>query len=139
MKKFPKLILSLIFSIIYGGMSAQERLTAEQVVQEQLEAYNKRDINRFIETFHPEAELWDYLGKQPKVRGLNNVKAIYAQLFQDSPELHSELLNRIVIGNKVIDYEKITGRQGQNEALLLVMVYEIKDGLIFRATAIRED
>ena len=33
----------------------------------------------------------------------------YKKLFSDSPNLHCEILNRIVLGNTVIDHEKVSG------------------------------
>jgi hypothetical protein len=112
--------------------------THDQVVQQQLEAYNKRDIDSFMMVFHQEIELWSLGSEAPNAVGWENVKKLYADLFTLSPELNSTVLNRSVIGNKVIDYERISGRKGTSEDVFLVMIYEIKDGLIWKAWALRE-
>jgi hypothetical protein len=112
--------------------------TPEQVVQLQLEAYNEGDIDKFMSVFSDDIELWTLGEDQPWAKGKDAVTAVYAKLFENSPELHSEIITRTVIGNKVIDYERITGRNGGN-VLYLVMIYEVRDGKIFRATAVREN
>jgi len=112
--------------------------TAEQVVQQQLEAYNARDIDAFMKVFHPEIELWTLGATSPSVSGWEAVGKVYKDLFDQSPDLHSIVINRSIIGNKVIDYERIFGRKGSLEDVFLVMVYEVEEGLIRRAWAIRE-
>jgi len=108
------------------------------VVQEQLDAYNDGDIDRFISVFSDDIELWTLGDSIPSVKGLFSVQKVYGDLFKSNQDLLSEVLNRTVIGNKVIDYEKIDGLKKDGGIYYLVMVYEVKDGKIFRATAIRE-
>lgn len=108
------------------------------VVENQLIAYNEGDIDAFMAVFHQDIQVYQYGNETPIAEGWDNVRAIYADLFQKSPNLHSTLLNRTVIGNKVLDYEYIVGRAGSDEPLFLVMIYEIKDGKIYKATSIRE-
>ena len=125
----------LFFMFLISHLRSQ---THDQVVQQQLEAYNKRDIDSFMMVFHQEIELWSLGSEAPNAVGWENVKKLYADLFTLSPELNSTVLNRSVIGNKVIDYERISGRKGTSEDVFLVMIYEIKDGLIWKAWALRE-
>lgn len=131
MKKVIYVFISLFSFMTYSQ-------TVDQVVQQQLEAYNSRDIDSFMAVFHPEVELWTLGAEAPNAVGWENVKKLYADLFTISPELKSTVLNRSVIGNKVIDYERISGRKGAKEDVFLVMIYEIKDGLIWKAWAVRE-
>lgn len=131
------MIIFLSFSITYA-QSTPERLTPAEIVEQQLIAYNKGDIDAFMAVFHPDISLVEFGQSTPSVIGFEEVKKVYASLFERSPELNSIVLNRSVIGTKVIDYEYITGRNGSNEPLWLVMIYEIKDGKIYKATALRE-
>lgn len=110
----------------------------EKVVQKQLEAYNSRDIDSFMAVFHADIELWTLGSETVSAVGWEKVKEIYKELFDQSPELNSTVMNRSIIGNKVIDYEKIYGRRGSKEDLFLVMIYEIEEGKIRRAWAVRE-
>jgi len=130
-----KNIILIIFLFSVGLGYSQ---TPREIAQEQLDAYNDRDIDRFITVFSDDIELWTLGDTIPSVKGLASVEKVYGDLFESNTNLHSEVINRSIIGNKVIDYEKIEGLKKDGGTLYLVMVYEIKYGKIFRATAIRE-
>jgi hypothetical protein len=53
----------------------------------------------------------------------------YATVFQKNPHLHCETLSRTVLGNKIIDHEKVTGFT-DGRVLESVAIYEIQQGLI---------
>lgn len=108
-----------------------------EVVQDQLEAYNAKDIDAFMKVFAEDAALYRYGIDAPSAIGAKELREIYSEMFNESPDLYSEVINRTVIGNKVIDYEMITGRKGQKQALMLVMIYQVENGKILRATSVR--
>ena len=105
----------------------------EKIVQKQLDAYNARDINRFIATFADNIELLNYPNKE-FLKGKQKMKESYAGYFEATPDLNCEIKNRIVIGNKVIDEEYITAN-GQNFSA--VAIYEVENGKITKVTFIR--
>jgi hypothetical protein len=131
MKKMICIFIGLLSFMTYSQ-------TPDQIVQQQLEAYNLRDIDAFMEVFHGDIELWTLGENSPSKEGWDNVKSAYLELFENSPTLNSQVLNRTVIGNRVIDYERISGRKGASEEIFLVMIYEVKDGKIWKAWALRE-
>ena len=118
-------------------MSLLHPSSPEQVVQRNLESYNNRDIRRFMETFSPDITLYTFPDPEPTLEGLDAVQNFYSRLFEASPNLHSTILNRIVFNNKIIDHERIVGRQGSDSPLEIVVVYEVSEGKIFKLTAIR--
>lgn len=129
------------FVVFFGlppGCALAQLPSPEQIVQQQLEAYNRGDIDAFMDVFHQEAEVWRLGAETPFARGADEVRTIYGVLFDQSPDLYSTVLNRSIIGNKVIDYERITGRNGNETPLFLVMVYEVVEGKILRAYSISE-
>ncbi len=125
-------LLLLSFTIIF-----QTTMTPEQVVQKQLDAYNNRDITGFMSTMDDEVALYNFSDGRLLAQGFDDVKAIYNDLFDQSPKLHSTLTNRIVLGHQVIDHETITGRMGNDDAIELVVIYEVKDDKIFKITVLR--
>ena len=88
----------------------------EGVVQSNLDAYNQRDIDQFMAVVSDEISLFTFGESQPSLVGKKAIRDFYATLFENSPELHSIILSRIVIGNKVIDHESITGRTNRRLA-----------------------
>jgi uncharacterized protein (TIGR02246 family) len=78
------------------------------VVAAQLDAYNARNLHRFLECYSPDAVIEDGTG-QVLMRGREAMRPVYEQLFAQSPELHCEIRQRICVGPYVVDEEAITG------------------------------
>ncbi len=109
----------------------------ENIVQKQLDAYNNRDIEAFVAMHAPDAELFAFSEKKPFVKGREHIRATYSEIFESSPNLHSKLLHRIALGNKVIDHEEITGRKGV-DVLEFIAIYEVDETTITKAHFIRK-
>jgi len=105
----------------------------ETIVDKQLEAYNARDIDAFMATYSNDIELFNY----PDIatsKGQGSMKERYGSFFNQTPDLHCEIKNRIVIGNKVIDEEYITMNGTHFRA---IAVYEVDENEILKVTFIR--
>lgn len=97
------------------------------IVQEQLEAYNARDLERFAATYSDTIRIFRLPDTEPAIAGKSQLADVYRSRFA-SPGLHATIVNRIVLGNKVIDHERVVGiRETPVEA---VAAYEVVDGLI---------
>ena len=81
--------------------------------------------------------LYNLRANEVVAAGYEDIKAKYTKLFKQSPHLHSKLKNRMVMGNKVIDHESITGRMGNDDIPELIVVYEVIEEKINRITIIR--
>ena len=97
-------------------------------MQRQLEAYNARDLERFVAQYTEDVRVFRPPAAEPVLSG----KQAFAKHYADNrfilPNLHAEVVNRIVSGNTVVDHERITGLQpGVVEA---IAVYAVSDGLI---------
>lgn len=103
------------------------------IVQKQLDAYNKRDIDAFMETYSETIKLFDYPNKLIS-EGKKAMKENYSSFFENVPNLHCEIKKRIVIGNKVIDEEYITANDMNFSA---VAIYEVENGKIVKVTFLR--
>ncbi|MEO0570077.1 MAG: nuclear transport factor 2 family protein [Bacteroidota bacterium] len=108
-------------------------VSPRHIVEEQLKAYNSRDIEGFTATFSEDVELFNF-PNEPIGKGKENLIKTYRAFFESTPDLHCEIKNRIVIGNKVIDEEYLTVN-GQNFAA--VAIYEVKNGKIAKVTFIQ--
>lgn len=101
-------------------------VSPEGIVQKQLDAYNTRDINAFMNTMSPHVSLYNF-PNDTIANGFKTVKEGYNDFFKSNPNLHSTLKNRIVYTNKVIDHEYITAKDKSYE---LIAIYTVTSGKI---------
>ena len=106
--------------------------TTEKIVQKQLDSYNARNLEPYLECFSDDVQVFSFPSGEMTYSGKDKLRDIYADIFEQSPNLHCELLNRIVFDNKVIDHESVTGRKGV-DVTEIVAIYEIENGLIAKA------
>ena len=107
--------------------------SSEIPVQAQLDAYNARDIDKFLEPYADDVQVYDYPDKL-LYEGKEIMRRNYDSFFRSTPDLHCELKNRIIIRNKVIDEESVTAN---GRIFHAVAVYEIENGKITKVMFIR--
>ncbi len=103
---------------------------AESVVQQQLDAYNQRDLESYLVLFSEDIKIYRPPDQEPTLSGKQALAEFYANERFNRINLHAELINRMVIGNTVIDHEQITGVTTQ--PMEMAAVYAVDDGLITR-------
>ena len=84
-------------------------MNPEPVVQRQLDAYNAHDLARFVAQYSDDVQLFRPPEPLPVLNGKAAMAEHYATHRFNLPGLHAALVNRMVLGNKVIDHEHITG------------------------------
>lgn len=107
--------------------------TPEMVVQRQVNAYNARNMDAFLDTYSDDVEIFNADGKRT-MQGKEIMRVNYQNLFDRATNLHCKIENRMVINNKVIDKEKV--RAGE-KTFRAVAVYEVENGKITRVDFIR--
>ena len=100
--------------------------TPTDLAQRQLNAYNFRNIDAFLEPYADDVEIYSYPDKLLS-KGKEIMRKEYSEMFDKIPNLHCELKERIVQGNIVIDKERV--RFG-NEITEAVAIYHIEDNKI---------
>jgi hypothetical protein len=100
----------------------------EDPVQRQLDAYNARDLERFVAEYADDVRVFRPPATEPVLSGKKAFAEHYARNRFTLPRLHARLVNRIVCGNIVVDHEDIAGLSESNVAV--VAVYEVVDGHI---------
>jgi hypothetical protein len=111
---------------------------AERVVQAQVDAFNRRDVDAFMATYAPDAVHWAY-PSDTTFNGAARIRAHYTELFSDpdASRLHATVRERIVKGPYVIDEEYIVGLPA-DDPHVSVIIYEVRDGLIKNAWFMEE-
>lgn len=95
----------------------------EAFAQRQLDAYNARDLERFVREYSDDVRVYRLGEPEPFLVGKAALAAHYRQHRFNLPELHAELVQRMVFGNKVIDQERVSGVQAA--ALEVAAIYEV--------------
>ena len=106
---------------------------SEQVVQWQLDAYNSRDLEAWLDTYSEDAEQF-LLHTGELAKGHEAIRKRMEGRFNDR-QLHVELINRISMENVVVDQELVTRTfpDGLNE-IEMICIYEVAAGKIVKAT-----
>ncbi len=129
-----------IRSIIKGGhLIDPDTLVRESpinLVQQQLNGYNARNMEAFLAPYSNDIKLFNFHETEPWAEGKSAMREIYQRLFDRTPALHCQLVNRIVQGNTVIDRERVTGF-GANDPLEATAIYETENGKITRVYFLR--
>ena len=101
-----------------------------ELVEHQLAAYNARDLEAFLAVFSDDIEVTRLPGTVPAISGKAAFGKFYAENRFSLPALHAEIVGRLVMGNKIVDHERITGIGP--EPMEIIVVYAVEDGLIRR-------
>lgn len=95
----------------------------------QLTAYNNGDIDAFIANYAPDCVIEDGAGNV-SMQGTAAMYDSYKRMFEASPDLYCHLVSRVIVGNYILDEERVTGRAGSKGESHVVAVYRVEDGLI---------
>ncbi|WPU63209.1 nuclear transport factor 2 family protein [Peredibacter starrii] len=102
-----------------------------ELAQGQLEAYNERNIEKFVAFYHPEVQVWRLGAESQKTcDNIKTFKEMYRERFEKNPELHCELRSRTVLNDSVLDEEWVTGVTGAQAPSHVVAIYGFRDDLI---------
>ena len=103
-------------------------MSAAEVVQRQLDAYNAHDLAAFVATYAEAAELVRVGSVDPPITGRIAIAELYDSKVFNVPGHRADLLGRLICGNKVVDHERVFGLSAQPfEALA---VYEVNGEFI---------
>lgn len=105
--------------------------TPEAVVDAQLDAYNRRDLEGFLGYYADDATLVNYPHEVTQT-GKDEMRTRYARNFANK-NVRAEILKRVVFDRFVVDRERVTAPPSKG-VLEAVAIYEVKDGKIVSVT-----
>lgn len=91
--------------------------------QRQLDAYNARDLERFVREYTDDVVVFRLPATEPILVGKGALAEHYRRNRFNLPGLHAEVVNRMVFGNKVIDQERVVGVQ--DTPMEVAAIYEV--------------
>ena len=98
-------------------------MSPAEVVQRQVDAYNARDLAAFVECYHDDVRVWRPPAPEPALAGKEALAEFYRTERFNRPALHAQIVNRIVLGRRVIDHERISGVR--DAPFEIAVVYEV--------------
>ncbi|WP_037286853.1 nuclear transport factor 2 family protein [Saccharibacillus sacchari] len=110
--------------------------SAEELVQLQLENYNAHDLEGFLAVYAEDAKLYNLLDGTLMAEGREAMRERYRKRFAVD-QVQAKLVNRMVIGSRVIDHEEVT-QAGSDRVLQAAAIYETSEGLIRAAWFVNE-
>lgn len=101
-----------------------------ECVKKQLNAYNDRDIDAFLDCYSNDVEIYEFPNKLIN-KGKEELKEVYIDFFNRAgKKLHCKIEDRLIYGNYVFDKESlVTGIPGR-EQFSGQAIYEVKDNKI---------
>lgn len=126
-------IISLI-TVLTWELSAVRAAqpSPETVVQAQVEAYNARNIDAFLATYSDDAQLFEFPDKLV-AKGNAQLRERYEARFKEEG-LHADIVKRIVLGNTVVDHERVHRMFPEGPGVLeAIAIYEVQNGKIAKA------
>ncbi len=109
--------------------------TPESVVEAQLAAYNRRDLEAFAAAYAPDAVVYDP-PEQIHAAGMESIRRMYGEAFAQAPSAQATISHRLIQGSFVVDQESVSGLPGGRSASAVV-IYEVRDGKIRRVWILR--
>lgn len=139
MKGFLTNNLIVIFSIILiTAFSLQaQTLTPAQLAQKQLDAYNQRNLEAFLEPYAEDVKIYNF-PNELTLEGKEKMREGYGQMFENTTDLHCTLMDRMVLENTVIDREYVIFNKNQ-APVEVIAIYKIKDEKIAEVYFIRKE
>ena len=104
----------------------------EYPVQRQLDAYNARDIDGFMQWWAEDCHYYEFPDRL-LARGVTEIRERHIARFRE-PNLHGRLLSRTAVGNLVVDREIVTRDFPEGPGVVdVIAIYEIAAGRIGKA------
>jgi hypothetical protein len=107
-------------------------MSPEATVQRQLDAYNAHDLDALMAVYAEDAQQFEHPAKL-LADGAVQIRERFTARFKE-PNLHAQLVKRIVAGNVVIDHELVTRTFPEGLGTIeLVAIYEVRNERIAKA------
>jgi len=101
-----------------------------ECVKKQLNAYNDRNINTFLDCYTDDVEIYEFPNKLVN-KGKDELRKVYVDFFERAgKKLHCKIEDRLIYGNYVFDKEYLTTAIPGREQFTGQAIYEIKENKI---------
>lgn len=113
-----------------GAVAAAAAALGLAAVQGQFDAYNAQDLDLFMTFYADDCVVADLNGAVTS-NGAAAIRERYAAMFAKFPQNKAVLVNRIVVGDTIVDHEDVSREPG-GERFQVAAIYTLKGGKIAR-------
>lgn len=123
---------SVVIAVLALGVARSEPaptvLTAEEVVRAYTDAANRHDLDAFLALYDDDVRKFRFPGELAS-QGIAHNRETYTKSFAAAPNLKIDIVEMIVLGDKVMVHDRVTGRPDGKTSDELT-VYQVTDGRI---------
>ena len=109
-------------------------MSAVDIVQAQLDAYNAQNLDAFCACFANDCVIADLNGAVTQ-EGRGQLRERYQAMFAQYPQNQARIVSRMAVGNVVVDHEDIA--RSADLRFEAIAIYTVRDGLISRVDFVR--
>ena len=106
-----------------------------EVINKLVEAYNASDARAFADLFEETAVVYEH-PSQPMQQSRQEIFEFYEKMFAAFPDNRTEVLNRVILNNRIADHERVK-RSADLEPFDVLTIYEMGENLIRRMDFVR--
>ncbi|MDB5466787.1 MAG: hypothetical protein JWQ46_1549 [Phenylobacterium sp.] len=110
-------------------------LKPTDAVEGQFAAYNAQDLEAFCSFYGDDAVLGGF-NEEPHTRGLAAIRTRHEKLFAEFPQNKAVLLHRLVVGDTIIDHERVF-RSPEAEPFEVAAIYTLAGGKVARVDFVK--
>lgn len=126
-----------LLCLVVTSVAFSQQHTPEQLADLQLKGYNTRNIELFLEAYSDSVKVFEFPG-QLSYAGKETMRKNYSNMFNKLTDLNCTLKSRMVLGNTVIDEERVIFRK--NEPVFeAIAIYKVAHGKIQEVYFIRKN
>lgn len=105
-------------------------MSPTEIAQGQLDAYNAQDLDTYMTFFSDDCVIADLNGAVTSPNAAA-IRERYAKAFAQFPQNKAKLVNRVVVGNTVVDHEDVERAPG-GERFEIIAIYTVRGDKIVR-------
>lgn len=126
--------LAALACLAASAHAEQADLSPEAVVRAYADAANRHDLEGFLALYAPDIRKYRFPGEF-RGEGIQRYRDAYAKSFAANPNLKVEILDLLVIGDKVVSHDRVTGLADGRTAEE-VAIYQVREGKIVNIVAV---
>lgn len=96
-----------------------------KIVNDQVTAYNAKDLELFLSFYHQEIEIYIEAEEVPKIIGIEDFRIHYRNFFNTNPNVKAEIIFEVIEDSIIYQHEKLSGRSDGSLESTYAVKYQI--------------